>query len=164
MSGTKSPKKKVNKKIGRREKITKEFREALLEAFLMDATDAEAISYANRKLELKKGKAISERTFYHYQARHPDFLQEKNACKNVPILKARASLVRNLDKPKVAQWFLERKRKEEFSPRSELTGPNGSQLIDIKDNPAALTTLLKVALTAGERIKAAHDNHKKSQG
>ena len=67
-------------------------------------------------------------------------------------------------KADVSRFVVERLNKKKWSPRAEITGAGGSQLVDVRGNPDALTTLLKVALTAGERIKAAHDNHKKSQG
>lgn len=46
----------------------------------------------------------------------------------------------------VSKWYLERKKKDEFSLRSEITGKDGKDIIDINpDDPKTLTTLLKIA-------------------
>lgn len=50
------------------------------------------------------------------------------ALKDKPILKARATVVRGLDQANNAQWYLERKRKDEFSGRVEHTGADGRNL------------------------------------
>ncbi|NLZ73222.1 MAG: hypothetical protein GX905_05320, partial [Bacteroidales bacterium] len=81
-------------------------------------SDSEACFYAN----------ISKQTLYNYQKEHPEFVDRKEALKEKPILKARQTVVKALDDPKDAQWFLERKRKEEFSFRQEVTGAEGKEL------------------------------------
>lgn len=82
----------------------------LEEAFALGCTDEEASFYAD----------ISPRTLYNYQTENPEFLQRKDQLKQNPILKARQTLVNNLDKAENARWFLERKKKEEFGSHQEV--------------------------------------------
>lgn len=89
--------------------MTDEVLAKLREAFLIGATDKEACGYAG----------ITEKTLYNYQGKHPEFLHKKNAWKDQPILKAKMTVVKSLDNTKDAQWYLERKAKNEFSSRSE---------------------------------------------
>ena len=92
--------------------MTKDRIAKLREAFLIGATDSEACGYAD----------ISARTLYDYQEKHPKFLQKKQAWKDQPILKAKMTVVKALDEAKDAQWYLERKSKDEFSIRSIVNG------------------------------------------
>lgn len=77
------------------------------------------------------------------------------------LLKENPNLLRI--KADLTKFVVERLNKKKWSPRSELSGPGGSPLIDLKKDPKALETLLKVALTVGDRLQAAHDDHKKSK-
>lgn len=121
-------KNKIKKKPGPKNKggrptiMTDDTIKKLEEVFALGGSDSEACFYAN----------ISKQTLYNYQKEHPEFVDRKEALKEKPILKARQTVVKALDDPKDAQWFLERKRKEEFSLRSELTGPEGELLSPIK--------------------------------
>ena len=45
-----------------------------------------------------------------------------------PILKARQTIVKSLDMPQNAQWYLARKKKLEFAERQEHTGPEGAPI------------------------------------
>lgn len=80
-------------------------------AFSMDCTDGEACILAG----------ISPATLYNYQKENPDFLERKRLLKNTMIAKARSVLAEALNKKDkdTAKWYLERKRKEEFSVRTE---------------------------------------------
>lgn len=82
----------------------------LRQAFLIGATNAEAAGYAG----------ISVKTLYNYIENQPDFLQQIEAWKNEPILKAKTTVVRSLDEAKNAQWYLERKAAD-FKPKLEGT-------------------------------------------
>lgn len=88
-------------------------------AFSIGCTDEEACAFAN----------VPTSTFYDYQKRHPEFSEEKERLKQNPILKAKKTIEATLDDPKNAQWYLERKKKDEFSTRSELTGKDGKDLV-----------------------------------
>ena len=43
--------------------------------------------------------------------------------KKEPLLKAKATVIKHLDDPKNAQWYLERRAKE-FKPKSDITSNN----------------------------------------
>lgn len=95
--------------VGRPSVMTDIVLSKLEEAFAYGASDSEACFYAN----------ISHQTLYDYQKKHPEFIERKEALKEQPILQARETVVKSLTDPKNAQWYLERKRKAEFSPRTE---------------------------------------------
>lgn len=99
--------------------MTQEVIDKLEQAFLLGCTDIEACLAAD----------IAEKTLYNYQEKHPEFLQRKNRLKENPVYKARRSVVNALDKdPDLALKYLERKKKMEFSLRSEITGADGEAL------------------------------------
>lgn len=104
--------------MARPTKMTPEIIERLRHAFAIGATDEEACAYAR----------IGTSTLYDYQNKHPEFTEEKEDLKKDPILKAKHTVVKALGRSKDAQWYLERKLKNEFSQRSELTGKDGQDL------------------------------------
>lgn len=81
----------------------------LEEVFAIGGSDEEACFFAD----------IATATLYDYQKAHPEFLQRKRALKENPILKARRTVMEDLEKPETAKWYLERKRKNEFSTKTE---------------------------------------------
>lgn len=89
----------------------------LEDAFSLGCTDEEASFHAG----------IHRSTLYDYEKSHPEFSDRKKALKLNPVLKARQTIFDNLDKPEFAKWYLERKVKAEFSPRTELSGANGDE-------------------------------------
>jgi len=91
----------------------------LNEAFAFGCTDEEACYYAE----------ISKQTLYNYQKDHPEFVDQKEALKQRPILLARQEVIKGLEgNPELALKFLERKKKDEFSLRSEFTGKDGEDI------------------------------------
>jgi hypothetical protein len=107
-------------KMGRPTVVTPEVLLKLEQAFSYGATDLEACGYAK----------ISKSTLYYYQQDNPDFLERKEELKSKPILKARRVVIQSLETdPHLALKFLERKKKDEFGLRHELTGVNGEPLI-----------------------------------
>ena len=83
----------------------------LEQAFSIDATIKEACFYAD----------ISPQTYYNWIETRPELLERFNALREKPVLQARQTISDNLkNDPKVAQWYLERKRKEEFSSKHEV--------------------------------------------
>lgn len=90
--------------------MTPETIDKLRSAFLVGATNEEACGYAN----------ISAKTLYNYIEKQPEFLQQIEAWKNEPILKAKTTVVKNLDDTKNAQWYLERKAKD-FKSKVDIT-------------------------------------------
>lgn len=98
-------------KMARPTKMTPETLDKLRQAYLIGANDREAYGYAD----------ISHETFYNYIEKHPEFREQITKWQEEPILKAKTTVVKNLDKDvKNAQWYLERKRKDEFSIKTEV--------------------------------------------
>lgn len=91
--------------------MTEAVLDKLRQAFLIGATNDEACGYAD----------ISVKTLYNYIDKYPEFLQQIEAWKNEPILKAKTTVVKTLDDPKNAQWYLERKAKD-FKTKIEMEG------------------------------------------
>jgi len=105
--------------VGRPTIFTQEVLHKLEYAFSMGCTDNEACIYAD----------ISPSSLYNYQKENPKFLERKDQLKENPVLKARTKVFKELDKNVLtAQWFLERKKKDEFSARIEQTGKDGESL------------------------------------
>ena len=86
------------------------------QAFSIGCTDKEACAYA---------EITQDQLYYYENTINTRFRAKKREMKQKPVLKARQTVVKNLDQPQYAQWYLERKRKKEFSTRQELTGKNG---------------------------------------
>lgn len=104
---------------GRPLSVTPEVLLKLETAFTMGCTDSEASLYAD----------ISPSTLYKYCQEHPEFSERKEALKDKPVLLARATVFEALNEADHAKWYLERKRKSEFSSRAELSGPDGKDLL-----------------------------------
>ena len=104
--------------MARPTKMTPDILERLRQAFAIGCSDEEACAYAK----------IGKTTLYNYQQTHPEFLEEKDILKKEPILKAKNTIVQSLNDVKDAQWYLERKLKNEFSLRQEVTGKDGEAL------------------------------------
>jgi len=80
--------------------------------FANGATDLEACFLAN----------ISKQTLYNYQDKNPEFVDRKEALKNMPKYKAKVNVVKEIDKgdKDTSKWYLERKDKE-FKNRTDIT-------------------------------------------
>ena len=117
MSYKPKPKKKTvgrpkNKtKIGRPRVMDDKMIAELEYAFSIGCSDGEACAYAG----------ICRQTLYTFQLENPDFVDRKEQLKQKPILKARTTIIKalNSDNLELAKWFLERKRKHEFSTKIE---------------------------------------------
>lgn len=126
----------AKKEVGRPTVMTPEVLAKLDEVFALGGTDGEAIFYAD----------ISKDAFYDYQLKTPGYSERKEKLKERPILKARQTIVKGLDQADNARWFLERKLKNEFATRSELTGKDGKDLVQealTKEEKDKLLKLLK---------------------
>ena len=110
---------KKGNKGGRPTVMTAETIQRLRDAYAMDCTDEEACSHAN----------IGRRTLYDYQEKNPDFIEEKEKLKQKPFLLARNSIIQGIkSNPELALKYMERKKKLEFSLRTELTGTEGKEI------------------------------------
>ena len=67
-------------------------------------------------------------TIYAHMKENQEFSDRIKALRERPVLKARQTIVKSLDNPSDAQWYIERKRKKEFSLRKEMTGENGDPI------------------------------------
>lgn len=103
---------------GRPTKMTSEVVMKLEQAFAIDASVEEACSYAD----------ISRNTFYEWLKRNPEYQDRIDELRERPVLKARQTIVKSLDNPQHAQWYISRKRKKEFAERIEQTGADGKEL------------------------------------
>lgn len=102
--------------------MTTETLRLLREAFEWGCTDKEACLHAQ----------IAQSTLYAYQLVNKEYVEWKEAWKESPTLKARKCVVdalgTNVD---MSMKYLERKKKDEFSPRSEHTGADGKDLLPV---------------------------------
>lgn len=108
---------------GRPTVMTPEVIRKLEYAFSIGCTDEEATLYAD----------ISMTTLYKFQSENPEFADRKATLKQNPVLKARLVVYNEMEQgdKQTAQWYLERKKKDEFSPRVENTGKDGKDLFDL---------------------------------
>jgi predicted DNA-binding protein YlxM (UPF0122 family) len=109
----------INRKIGLGvQKFNDDTVNKLRQAFAIDATIEEACFYSG----------ISKQCYYDNVKKDKKLLDQLEALRNKPVLKARQTVVNSLDNPDSAKWYLERKRKKEFAQRGELTGADGKDL------------------------------------
>lgn len=95
---------------GRPTKVTPETVKKLEEAFMMGCSDLEACLVAD----------ISKQTLYNYQAKNPEFVDRKEKLKENPTVIARKCVFGEISQsPDLALKYLERKKKGEFSLRTE---------------------------------------------
>lgn len=99
-------------------KMTDDAVRKLEEAFAIDASIEEACYYAD----------ISRDTYYRWVKENSELSDKFQRLRNKPILKARQAVVKGLDNYANAMDYLKRKRKDEFSDRSEITGKDGKDL------------------------------------
>lgn len=105
---------------GRPTVVTDEVIQKLEEAFLNGASDRQACFLAN----------IADGTLYNYIKENKEFGERKELLKQQTTYLAKMvvnSAIKANDK-EISKWYLERKNKDEFSLRNELTGANGDQL------------------------------------
>lgn len=107
---------------GRPTIMTGEVIHKLEEAFAMGCSDREACLFAD----------IASATLYNFQSANPDFIERKALLKENPILLARQEVIKGFkDNPDHSLRFLERRKKDEFSLRHELTGSEGGPIVTI---------------------------------
>jgi len=107
--------------VGRPISIDEMTLKILEDAFSNGATDVEACFLAN----------ISGQTLYNYQKKHPDFIERKQALKDMIKYQAKRNVVDRIKSGDIQQsnWWLDRKGKDEgFNVRQEVTGADGKDL------------------------------------
>lgn len=77
---------------------------------------------------------ISQDTYFEYCKKHPNFSEQCKTLQQKPLIKSILVINKALNEGDVgtAKWYAERKGKEEFSTRQELTGTDGKQLMPPK--------------------------------
>ncbi len=102
----------MSEPVGRPTIMTPETISKLEHAFSIGCSDIEACFYAD----------ISKSVLYVYQDANPEFKDRKEALKANPIMKARMSVYNKLDEDAdLSLKFLERKCKDEFSLKQDMT-------------------------------------------
>lgn len=97
----------------------------LKQAWALDATDGQACSFAG----------ISVGTLNAWLAKHPDLAEERTRLKELPMLKARATIIAGLDDFDHAFKYAERKAPEEFKERKAMehtVRPMGERLDELE--------------------------------
>jgi hypothetical protein len=113
----------------------------LEEAFAYGATDKEACFYAD----------VSVAAFYVYCEAHPEFQERKEALKDEPIMLARRTVVDKIGESYTnAMDYLSRKRKLEFSQRTESTGKDGQPLAQ----PVTINYVVPPKPDANDKLQA----------
>lgn len=105
-------------KVGRPAEKTDEAIRKIEEVAALDGSIEEMAYYAG----------IHRATLYRWLEDDKDLNDRIQALRERPILKARQTIVKSLDNPVSAQWYLSRKKKKEFAERTELTGADGKDL------------------------------------
>lgn len=99
-------------------------------------TDREACLFAN----------IAPSTLYDFCKENPVFSERKELLKEQVKIRAKLNVAEGInkgDRP-LSQWYLERKAKDEFSGRQEITGSNGKDLFPSKEEQEAIDKALGV--------------------
>ena len=99
---------KSHKKAGRPPVMTDIVLGKLEYAFSLGCTDLEACLHAD----------IHPDTLYEYQRKNPEFSERKKMLKTKLIFKARETIFKNAEDPKVAKWILEKQLPKEFGPNA----------------------------------------------
>ena len=127
-------------------KFTESTIRKLEEAFAIDASVKEACYYAD----------ISTDTYYRWIKEYPELSDKFERLREKPVLKARQTVVKSLDNPDYAFKYLERKKKDEFSLRSELTGKDGKDFNLLSEEQ--INTLKKKLINESKRDTTTRKN------
>ena len=119
MTKRKAPEDK--QKAGRKTVMTPEVVTKLEVAFSRDCSDTEACIFAG----------ISRMTLHRYQEDNPEFCDRKALLKDTLVLKARTNIAERIEKGdlETSKWYIERKKRGEFSTRQEVTGEDGAPIV-----------------------------------
>lgn len=116
------------KKTGRPTVMTSEVLQKLEYAFASGLSDREASLYAG----------ISESTLYNYCNKNEEFLERKALLKEHTKMRAKLVIAKAIEEGSVrtAQWYLERKAKDEFSTRQEAEVAMQTPVFIVDDLPS----------------------------
>lgn len=101
-------------KVGRPSVMTKEMIGKLEMLFAKGLSDREACLIAN----------INPSTLYDYCNEHPDFSERKELLKEQIKTTAKLNVAEAIEKKDIdmSKWYLERKARDEFSTKQEISG------------------------------------------
>lgn len=114
---------------GRPTKFTPEVIRKIEEVAALDGSIGEMAYYAD----------INVQTLYSYLQDHKEFSLRIDKLRERPILKARQTIVKHLDSPEGARWYIERKKKKEFSTRTETDVTTNGEKITSSDEVQELS-------------------------
>ena len=97
------------KSPGRPTVFTPEVIRKIEEVAALDGSVKEMAFYAGIHVDSIYAKMASDKAFS----------DRINALREMPVLKARQTIIQSLNQPQHAQWYIARKRKDEFSERVE---------------------------------------------
>lgn len=110
MATTKVAKKKKSK-AGRKTVMTEIVLGKLMAGAAYDMTIEEMSLYAG----------INPDTYYEYAKKNKKFSEKIQALRETPVMKAREKIVKAIESDtNTAKWYLQRKKKKEFSTRLEI--------------------------------------------
>ena len=101
-------------KVGRPTVMTEAVLQKLEYAFMRGLNDVEACLYAD----------IGTTTLYNYCEDNPDFRERKEELKKHPTAQAKINITEAIENgdEDMSKWWLERKAKDEFSTKQEISG------------------------------------------
>lgn len=104
----------TKKKAGRPTVMTDAVLRKLEHGFSCGLSDREACLYAD----------IWPSTLYEYCENHPEFSERKELLKEQVKMQAKLNLASSISSgdEKASEWYLERKAKDEFSTKTEVSG------------------------------------------
>lgn len=107
----KGTKRKSN--AGRPTVMTKDMVNKLEYGFSKGLTDAQCCLFVG----------ISKQTLYDYCHEHPEFTDRKELLKQNPSMKAKINIAEGIEAgdPDLSKWYLERKNKDEFSLKQDVS-------------------------------------------
>jgi len=138
-----------NGTAGRPTVMTPETISKLEEVFAIGGSDEEACFYAG----------IGKTTLYNYQQDNPEFVERKEALKEKPILKARQTIVKGLDDVHNAQWYLEKKKKNEFGNAASI---EIKDMTELEKHKESLRLLLEQATNEIDESANTKDTNKEA--
>lgn len=110
---------------GRPTVFTEPVIEKLEEAFEIGCSDREAALHAG----------IHVSSLYNYYQTNPKFKDRVEALKESLVYKARRTVAGSIESSTTtSQWYLERKRRDEFSGRTEITGKDGAPIAGLTED------------------------------
>lgn len=96
----------------------------------MDSKIEQAAALGASFEEIAFYAGIHRTTLYRWVAEDEELKDRIEELQQQPILKARQTIVRSLEQPEQAKWYIERKSKREFSTRTETDITSGGEALD----------------------------------